>query len=57
MSRNVATDGRKEAVRLGGGEVHADEVLIQGANFSEQYGSVTGILYSGSGLEDGNGTV
>jgi hypothetical protein len=57
MSMNVATDRRKEVVRFGSGTANAVELVIQGTNFSEQYGSVTGILYFGGGLEDCNGTV
>ncbi|WOH46979.1 hypothetical protein [Bradyrhizobium sp. sBnM-33] len=57
MSMNVAIDRRKEVVRLGSGEAKAVELVLQATNFSKQYGSVTGILYYGGGLEDGNGTV
>jgi hypothetical protein len=57
MSMNVAIDRRKEVVRLGSGEAKAVELILQATNFSKQYGSVTGILYYGGGLEDGNGTV
>jgi hypothetical protein len=57
MSMNVATGRRKEVVWLGSGEANAVELVIPGTNFSEQYGSVTGMPYAGGGLEDCNGTV
>ena len=57
MSMNVAIDRRKEVVRLGSGEAKAVEFVLQATNFSKQYGSVTGVLCYGGGLEDGNGTV
>jgi hypothetical protein len=56
MSMNVAIDRRKEVVRFGGGETKAVEPVLRATKLSKQYGSVTGILCYGCGLEDGNGT-
>ena len=52
---NVAME-RKEVVRFGASETKAVEPVLRATKLSKQYGSVTGIPWSG-GLKDGDGTV
>jgi hypothetical protein len=56
MSMNVAME-RKEVVRLGADETKVVEPVLRTTKLSRHYGLVTGILYYGGGLKDGNGTV